>query len=825
MLKRKAPSNSDGARANTKTPKQQRKTQNSTAASLHPIIPADVRSKFHILTKTMTIELSLLGRASPGVCTVLNYATREFSQASQVASRLAAFAVRKILASKDSPAQQIARLGTMFEPTLSTGARGASFFTECQNLAANPKKARKYIDDDVFAAFQTQFGAFPAVRIQRRKAFIQQSFRAVWTKDMLKLVADRLATKPRLWIHHRLRKEGWNALIDHVERLRTCEVEAGQTPHDTLDSRARKVLAQVGRHILSVCWTHGTTAENYIELQGYPADLCTVAIRTAKCLGKWLECLRISGIDSLRHGAKTSTHAALWVLYQISKEFAVDSEHRRCTLAQFAGADDEIKRQRRTAMDQLHEWQRATPAKFALLPIKRGHAVDFMHITASSAGDLIAHMAKSAPNAGTPFWWKDLITLGDWDGGGGSREEFDVAVASRRQNPSNFKSSGNRKGQELALLRGVATSPKHLLHMQRRAEWHKQQGRAPCHPLVVTGFRTNGRELHIIVEKLSRKAGSSSPHSPVQRVQTHGFDLIDRRGFAALSCDDDDDNDEECSQGRMFEPAIDTQGIFAQAKASETNIVATVVDPGQIHPLATVRAEFDANECKLSTPVVITEKDFHGVRGSLVATNQEMSQYGARVAEPQDNPLCEDGDEILAAAEQHRNQVEGAEWSTIDALLNGTPEETRTIRRDQAWRRKRQRKEWVRRWAKEQKDAGAHLVAFGNGQCRSRGHRSVPTKAIIRQIATMMPVLVLDEFGTSSRCPACQVPEKLKRGKKESTTQQVSTGAVVFSDERIEICSRCHKAWGHDEVSVVNLSYVTQSLLRGHSRPHWLRRV
>ncbi len=132
-------------------------------------------------------------------------------------------------------------------------------------------------------------------------------------------------------------------------------------------------------------------------------------------------------------------------------------------------------------------------------------------------------------------------------------------------------------------------------------------------------------------------------------------------------------------------------------------------------------------------------------------------------------------------------------------------------------------------------------------------HPKVPTKQLIREVATILPTLVLTEFGTSSRCAACKSPEKLRRefvstennatnhGIVVTTTApQVSTGgnnqtkekndcldtnkALSDKDTRREVCSNCKRVWLHDEVSVHNLAHVARAILLREERPAWLKR-
>ena len=114
----------------------------------------------------------------------------------------------------------------------------------------------------------------------------------------------------------------------------------------------------------------------------------------------------------------------------------------------------------------------------------------------------------------------------------------------------------------------------------------------------------------------------------------------------------------------------------------------------------------------------------------------------------------------------------------------------------------------------------------------------MPTKQIIRNAANIIPVLVLDEWGTSSRCPNCRSPDKLESKTieeqdppDETTAPQVSQGGNEAMKEmdpdkdlRVERCTHCERVWKHDEVSVVNLVHVARAVLLKEERPKWLQR-
>ena len=155
------------------------------------------------------------------------------------------------------------------------------------------------------------------------------------------------------------------------------------------------------------------------------------------------------------------------------------------------------------------------------------------------------------------------------------------------------------------------------------------------------------------------------------------------------------------------------------------------------------------------------------------------------------------------------------------------------------------------------------MCFFGTGSCRGRGHRRVPVKALIRAQGNVMATVPTNEWGTSSRCPACKSKKKMKScrrqkqeeqhaehsgeekvdedknpktsvaASKRSNTSDHDSGNLESSffgmnsdtDDRIEVCENkeCEQEWRHDVVSMRNFSQIARNLIRGEERPSWLR--
>ena len=95
-----------------------------------------------------------------------------------------------------------------------------------------------------------------------------------------------------------------------------------------------------------------------------------------------------------------------------------------------------------------------------------------------------------------------------------------------------------------------------------------------------------------------------------------------------------------------------------------------------------------------------------------------------------------------------RLKIDAEYWSELETVLNEVKTNGESLimqRRDKAWKRSLRRRKWSRDWAKRQRDEeNARFVAIGNGSCRARGHRPFPTKQFIRDVAAILPVLVVE---------------------------------------------------------------------------------
>ena len=161
----------------------------------------------------------------------------------------------------------------------------------------------------------------------------------------------------------------------------------------------------------------------------------------------------------------------------------------------------------------------------------------------------------------------------------------------------------------------------------------------------------------------------------------------------------------------------------------------------------------------------------------------------------------------------------------------------------------------VYKWIKEQ---GCKAVWFGTGACKAKGHRPVPTKAMMRGVGRYLPLLAGNEWGTSSRCPSCKDGTKLescsdnKSENKKHSSEAGSTNVLVedmlathpesqskhlplnplptprpvssSTEHRFEVCPHCKQKWGHDEVATINQKMRFTSLLLGKPDPEWLAR-
>ena len=890
MGKRKLESEgSDPSEAEPKPRKQSAKAK----ALLKPISEKSKTST----SKDFTVEVSLIGRCNPGVRKVLDRTCRIYSQVAQIASRLALYLVCDILQDENlSQVEQIESLKPL------CAGKMQSLYKDCMNKIAGSGRP-KLVKDDKFRTFCDEFrGTIPQPAVTEKTARIIESIASTMVKDTTKMIKERMDTKIKLWMKHQIRKASWDSLKS------TMKVD-----------EAKRWVHSLSLDIYKSVWKD----EPYMPPKDLTEDLKRTSRDVYDKVRGWLELYRPGGEKELEvikakppppkkkskgepkerkissilklgltaaSFADSSRAINLWILHQINCDLAADGEHRRVVCQEHPGSSKEAKAARVSAIRRLPYWQQNVPASFTLLPQKKAHAVDFLHVSASVSENMLLQLPEISPeHSNTDFWWRDLIQLDDlgWEG---ADSEVEYAQKEKErcrgllENPSGYcfrasrracmmNSVPGRKPSGLARINGLALSQAHFNNMLNRREWYRDKGgNPPCYPVVLTGFRTNGRELHLILQKISHPAGTQGD-AFVSRQRVHGFDVLDKRGFSNLgdekgtekgNKDEEEDNEDEEGKGKVDHNFDLNQkaGIFTQSSVIHGPTRVTVVDPGQIHPLAYATADVGVDPVdndKVAQSVHFeTEQDFHAVRGTEPSdihknwdevvldtkwkedardTKRQWEEYIEQFKGK--SPHRSDGAQILNEKRMAHLSVEGRNWKKIEVLLNGHATETTTMtRRDLAWKRKRMRKRWIRDWALKHKRKGVQLLCYGNGGCWGRGHRKVPTKQIIRNAANIIPVLVLDEWGTSSRCPNCRSPDKLERKTieeqnppDETTAPQVSQGGNEAMKEmepdkdlRVERCTHCERVWKHDEVSVVNLVHVARAVLLKEERPKWLQR-
>ena len=826
--------NPAGAGEEDEAPKPKRNPARATL--LRPVFDAEDKKYFDIKERTSTISCSLIGRVTPEARVLFDDLACYTSQIAQVASRLAIFVVERRL---QVPGAEITCLERLFEPkNLNCGA---AFFMDCLKWCAHGVASSDRVDKAEFVAFQAEFNVVGS-KI-RREEFRQHVTSIFYTKrdemckDTKKHLVDAINSKPLLWLKHQMRMACWDECLANSAATRTKSKAA--VARDIIHSAAKLILHAAWADEDSQPVVRGFPAEIvyalYTQMREWVQLFCQYAYVADKPPTKKAKVVKFTTPPSAaRRGLKKAPHVALWIMSMMSRDFDNAGLARADVCRKYSGKDQ--KTLRNHALSELSEWQQRAPSHFELIPKKPAHKVNFMLVTMSVAKEVVRLLLKRQGRKDIsmvlqtmhddPFWWNHLLQLDDAERNLVSdtvsyKQEW---CTNRRkaivegQSTARFRAAGRpvkpHDSTYLSRISGLATSQEHFGYLKAHTK---------TQPLILTSFRTNGRELHLIVEKSSVAANAPIDREPpTARRQSFGFDQLHKRGFKALS------DDSEADGGCPLDLQSHSYGVYGDVVTSQRPVVAIVVDPGQINPLAyaTVQVNADKAEAELGPLTLVAKAEFEDARGTTACTgwqtcqakeNKQYSDYMKKLSE----------DSLAAPAGISRTvaklKTEAEHWVMMSALR------TAMIHRDHSLKRKRQRKNWIRSRARQWKNDKVDVVCFGNGSCAARGHRRLPTKSLMHEIGTILPLVVIDEFGTSSRCPRCKIQAKLTRTLiNQPTTQPVSQGAdslPTTEDTRGEHCSQCDKTWLHDEVSVHNLAAVTQNMFIGTARPEWLQRT
>jgi hypothetical protein len=832
MAKRKAvPIDPDGAGAEGEGADALRPKRNAARATLiRPVFDAVDKKHFGIKERTSTIPVSLIGRVAEDTRVLFDDLACYTSQVAQVASRLAAFVVERRLQKHPTPDC----LERLLEPDdLNCGA---AFFMDCLKWCAHDKASSDRVTEAEFLAFQEEFTV--AAAGIRRTEFAQYVTSMLHTKrdemckDTKKHLTDSINAKPLMWLKHQLRMSCWNECL--ASSLATASKSRLTVARDTIHTVAKAILTAAWADeddwmpVESTC-SFGVVYELYSHLHEWFKLFRPYA---------WSKKKSKSDVPVARQGLKKAPHVALWILSQMCKDFDEAGVERAEACRKYQG--NLFKAERKRALNNLQEWQQRAPSHFELMPNKPAHKVNFLTVSMSVGKDIVRLLWKRRGLTDIsdelkrmhddPFWWSRLLILDDperaeVDG----RDSYKGAWCNARRLAikdrtitAGFRACGSRvklpgtRCKYLSRICGLASSQEHFDYL--RAHTSTQ-------PVLLTAFRTNGRELHLIVEKSSMAPSAPSDRpAPTVRRRSFGFDQLHKRGFKALR-NDDNNKENEPESACALDLTRHRYGVYGEVVTTKKPLTAVVVDPGQIHPLAYAAVTVDPAKPDPTTAelTLIPKAAFELARGTAACHDwqkrraKEDKEYNAYMKQLGDDSITTPAGGSRAVA---KLRTEAANWKKMSVLR------TSMIHRDHSLKRKRQRKSWIRNLAIEWKKAQVDVVCFGNGTCAARGHRRLPTKSLMHEIGTIMPLVVLDEFGTSSRCPECRRQDKLTRSVYQPTAPQVSGEDFPSTDDtRGEYCARCERTWAHDEVSVHNLAAVTFNMFIGTARPSWLQRT
>jgi hypothetical protein len=535
-------------------------------------------------------------------------------------------------------------------------------------------------------------------------------------------------------------------------------------------------------------------------------------------------------------------------------------------------------------------WNAERPKRFQIFPLCKLKP-RYIHVS-KTIGDCLRKMLRvkgeKSPwdwwNGDEAFWWKDLFEL---DSDDDRFDENTKANKVRRRKDVNERNAVyverwfNRKRkrstrwmQKPLMIPGLRTKPYAL-----------DEVKAIKRPWIATGFLTNGKELHVHLESRAQcDAGISDEH----RRSMPGSSELNKRGYTsldsvALNLNEVALNLDESSSSAGVLPK-GHWGVHGSVNPLPTGtsvenladliIRAVLLDPGQIHFIAT-------SQCDITVGSNVNSPDMSELEGTWEALQEEswLETSGQQRRTVFEKNRREKNKEYAAALRDFRGTSKTAcDLGQFRRYLQVCGKHQAVLLKEcLLWERrtlkfsvKMQRQRALSVLANHIKGKG-DVCFFGKGIPRGKGHVKVPVKALVRAIARVMPVMMIDEWGTSSRCPVCRSGEKLEsrktsdfwapgegegEGKEEedesemsdndgslnvlaAPPQEINTSSntdgipeFVFinfgqiEDDRVEYCGACNppRRWLHDVLPMPHFACIADAKLNGRDRPWWIDR-
>jgi hypothetical protein len=427
----------------------------------------------------------------------------------------------------------------------------------------------------------------------------------------------------------------------------------------------------------------------------------------------------------------TFTHAVVMCLVKIGAFL----ERERQPFLDWNRANAHLTKEARMKAFLLQPWWwKFTPKAFSPLPLKEMGGIEYLHFSESTLQSFLKMAGDKKPLDGGVFWWKRFIQL---DGKG--------FTCWRRKKK---KKKGRKR--KLQIVPGLVTIAARLEMLRM------DPGKYKC-PWILTGFSTNGREVHLTIKTLSPKQGGHDGGGE-QRNHVQGNRELYKAGYHHVKKLPALDVTSGGQTKGVFGcvQAIDCEGGDLTGQEMERLVrKLLLLDPGQIHFVST--QSFDMETATLSRDwEALCGVDWKERAGSNILGEHDEQRR-------KDNPEYQTAITALGTVRRRTCVAETftaylRELSQHEAVLLG--ELNQWKRRSLAFDVRIMKQRALDRLANHMKGRG-EIVFFGTGSCRGKGHSRVPVKALMRAMARVMPVVTLWEWGTSSRCPCCHNGNKM----------------------------------------------------------------
>eukprot|EP00948_MAST-09A_sp_MAST-9A-sp1_P004085 g4085.t1 len=334
---------------------------------------------------------------------------------------------------------------------------------------------------------------------------------------------------------------------------------------------------------------------------------------------------------------------------------------------------------------------------------------------------------------------------------------------------------------------------------------------------IITSFQSDGRSLHLNIARNILHVDENTSSSYI--TEKSSFFNVGMRGQVGLNEKGWDGVDNTLDFNRP------RPGIYLRCTDSPTkDMIFVVLDLGEINYITAgyMKYESKTGNCNLVNVQYVDANMYH----EMVKPDFTVEHHAAKTM-----------GEVLHSKDYKEKMATRAQLAeSVFREKNSCSTKVYRVRA------RENRKKILSNIAEAlSKDVDAVFVGSRYEPNRAKtGRRSTPVISLVREIARNHPVIILDEWGTSSRCARCKIPHRTMleshrfsrtpRSSSKRITMRTRATQLLLSEcveTRIDVCFNCGNQSEHDSHSLQNYLPLVEAFLidgenRGPNRPAYL---